>query len=107
MPLPDGYVAYSQSPVFTEKTVPAALLKGHATKPGVWALIHVLEGKLLYRVLDRPAETILVPDQPPGVIESEVLHEVAPLGPVRFFVEFYREPKPSLAGAEPSSKREP
>ena len=84
---------YRRTPVFTQDTIPAALLNAHNTKDGAWALINVLEGDLIYRVTDprRPAsQTILTPHTPPGVIEPTILHAVEPLGPVRFFVEFHR-----------------
>jgi tellurite resistance-related uncharacterized protein len=91
--LPDGAAFYRRTDLFTETTVPAGLLKSHNTKPGVWGLIKVLEGELAYRITDpsrTPAERILSPDQPPGVVEPTILHEVAPRGTVRFYVEFYR-----------------
>lgn len=93
MDLPTDAVAYARTEVFTEATVPAGLLRAHTTKAGAWALIHVLAGRLVYRVKDprRPAsETLLTPDGPPGVVEPTILHEVEPLGAVRFFVEFHR-----------------
>ena len=52
----------------------------------------MLEGRLLYRVLDPPGERVLDPSRAPGVVAPEVPHEVAPLGPVRFLVEFHRAP---------------
>lgn len=91
--LPDGAQPYRRTDEFTESTVPAGLLKAHTTKAGAWGLIHVLEGRLAYRITDprRPAsETVLTPQTPPGVVEPTVLHEVEPLGPVRFYVEFHR-----------------
>jgi tellurite resistance-related uncharacterized protein len=88
--LPPGCQAYRSSPVFTEATVPPALLRSHRTKPGTWALIRVLEGRLLYRVLDSPSERILDPAGVPGLVEPGVPHEVTPLGPIRFQVEFHR-----------------
>jgi tellurite resistance-related uncharacterized protein len=93
MQLPSDVHPYRRTDVFTEETVPAALRRAHNTKAGVWCLIHVLEGRLAYRITDpnRPAaEQLLTPDVPPGVVEPGVLHEVEPLGPVRFFVEFHR-----------------
>ena len=42
--LPPEVKPYRRTPEFTESTIPAGLLKGHTTKPGVWAMIHVLEG---------------------------------------------------------------
>jgi len=88
--LPPGCEAYRSTPVFTEATVPPGLLRSHRTAPGTWALIRVLEGRLLYRVLDPPSERILDPIGAPGLVEPGVPHEVAPLGPVRFQVEFHR-----------------
>lgn len=98
MELPDTARPYRRTDEFTETTVPAGLLKAHTTKAGSWALIHVLEGRLAYRIVDprRPAtETILTPQGAPGVVEPTVLHEVQPLGPVRFYVEFHRLEEPS------------
>ena len=91
--LPADARPYRRTDVFTEHTTPAGLLKAHTTKEGAWALIHVLEGRLAYRVIDprRPrSETVLTPQAPPGVVEPTILHEVAPQGPVRFYVEFHR-----------------
>ncbi len=91
--LPPTVAPYKRTPEFTEATVPAGLLKAHNTKPGVWALIHVLEGELLYRITDprRPvSEQVLTPSGPPGVVEPQILHEVQPRGAVRFFVEFHQ-----------------
>ena len=88
--LPPGCAAYRSTPVFTEATVPPALLRSHRTAPGTWALIRVLEGRLLYRVLDPPSERVLDPSGAPGLVEPGVPHEVVPLGLVRFQVEFHR-----------------
>ncbi len=91
MPIPAGYVAYRRTPVFTQDTVPSALLSAHETKDGAWVLLHVLEGKLRFCIENPPAETILEPGQP-GVIKPKVPHHVEPLGPVRFYLEFYQAP---------------
>lgn len=94
--LPDDLQPYRRTDVFTETSVPKGLLKAHTTKEGAWGLIHVLEGRLAYRIGDprRPrSEIVLTPDTAPGVVEPTILHEVEPLGPVRFFVEFHRRPE--------------
>jgi len=93
MQLPNDVRPYRRTDVFTEATVPAALRRAHNTKAGVWGLIHVLEGRLAYRITDPsrpPSEQMLTPEGPLGVVEPGVLHEVEPLGAVRFFVEFHR-----------------
>ena len=88
--LPAGFVAYRRTAEFTESTVPRALLSRHTTKPGVWALIHVLEGTLLYRLLAPYDEEERLEAGAAGVVPPGVEHEVLPLGAVRFFVEFHR-----------------
>jgi len=91
--MPPDVSPYSRTQDFTETTVPQALLKAHTTKAGAWALIHVLEGRLVYRIEDprRPAaEQVLTAQTSPGVVEPTILHAVEPLGPVRFYVEFHR-----------------
>jgi len=88
--LPAGLAPYSRSPEFNQDTLPAALQRDHSTKAGTWALIHVLEGKLLYRIHEPPSEIMLEPGKP-GVIRPEQKHEVELAGPVRVFIEFLRK----------------
>jgi tellurite resistance-related uncharacterized protein len=93
--LPAGLEAYRRTPEFSEESVPEGLLRDHSTKAGVWGLIRIVEGQLLYRVTDRrraPTERLLDAGDRPGVVEPEILHKVEPTGRVRFFVEFFREP---------------
>ncbi|SOD40036.1 DUF3565 domain-containing protein [Nitrosovibrio sp. Nv4] len=89
--LPDNFIPYKRTAVFTEESVPGALRKDHSTKTGVWGKIVVEEGKLRYRVSDLGADVELSPDNT-GIVIPEVLHNVEPLGAVHFFVEFYRAP---------------
>lgn len=89
--LPDHFVAYKQTPVFTESTLPDGLKKNHSTRNGVWAKIRVAEGRLRYRVESLGIDTELTPDVT-GIVIPEVLHSVEPLGNVRFLVEFYKTP---------------
>jgi len=87
--LPDGAVAYRRTPIFDEHTIPSALRHEHRTKPDVWGVITVLQGKLRYRSLDPVFERLLT-DATPMVVAPGQPHEVEPDGRVRFFVEFYR-----------------
>ncbi|GJE04640.1 DUF1971 domain-containing protein [Methylobacterium isbiliense] len=87
--LPADVEAYSRSPEFNQDTLPAALRKQHSTSAGTWALIHVLEGRLTYRIYEPLCETVLEPGKP-GVVQPEQLHEAAPAStPMRMYVEFY------------------
>ena len=49
----------------------------------------ILEGALRYQVDALGASFELTPELP-GIVVPEVLHHVAPVGAVRFYVEFYR-----------------
>lgn len=86
--------------------LPTGLRREHRTRPGVWALIHVLEGRLLYRVLEPRAEYVLEPGAS-GVVRPGQTHEVAPLSAERFVVEFLAavpqacSPHGDAAGAVP------
>ena len=89
--LPEEFVAYKRTPEFDETSVPAGLRREHSTKVGVWAKIVVVDGRLRYRVDALNTDLELSPDRA-GVVIPEVLHHVAPIGAVRFYVEFYRAP---------------
>ncbi|MFT7244195.1 MAG: tellurite resistance-related uncharacterized protein [Candidatus Azotimanducaceae bacterium] len=86
--IPQDCASYKQTPVFTEATIPAGLLKRHKTKAGVWGKIVVLEGALTYRILEPATENHELSPNQVGVVEPTVPHEVALLGPVKFYVEF-------------------
>jgi tellurite methyltransferase len=90
--MPAHFVAYKETADFTEDSVPAALLRDHTTKPGVWARIIVLEGALRYHVDALGAHLDLRAGGAPGVVLPEVPHRVEPLAAVRFHVQFYRAP---------------
>jgi len=89
--LPANFVAYKRTPLFTETTVPTGLTNNHSTKTGVWAKINIVAGRLRYRVPTLDADLELTPERI-GIVVPEVLHNVTPLGPVSFFVEFYKAP---------------
>lgn len=88
--LPDDVVAYKRTATFTRESVPKALLGEHRTKVGTWGKIVVLEGHLLYRILEPEVEEVRLSPERYGVVEPAVLHQVEPLGDVEFYVEFYR-----------------
>lgn len=89
--MPESFIPYKKTPVFTENSIPAGLRKDHSTKAGVWAKIVITAGRLRYYVEALNAEAELSPVRP-GIVVPGVLHRVEPVGTVRFFVEFYRAP---------------
>ncbi len=88
--LPEGVARYGGTPEFSDGSIPASLLRSHRTKAGTWAKVVVLEGRLLYRILEPGIEEIELSPERPGIVEPEVAHEIEAAGPVRFRVDFYR-----------------
>ena len=88
--LPADVEKYAETPVFTEVSVPAKLLLLHDTKPGVWGRIVVLDGTLDYVVPGPPERAFRLRPNCCGIIRPAELHRVAPVGPVRFKVEFLK-----------------
>jgi tellurite resistance-related uncharacterized protein len=93
---PEGLQEYKRTPVFTETTIPAGLLRDHTTKAGVWGLIEVESGILLYTVQHPREHTHTLSAGVPGVVVPQMKHHVqAATGPVRFHVAFHtRRPPP-------------
>ncbi|MFL9711232.1 DUF1971 domain-containing protein [Methylobacillus sp. Pita1] len=88
--LPEGLEAYKRTPDFTPDNLPAALQSQHSTKAGIWGLLHVLEGQVVYR-LAPPHEASAIADAGETiVILPEIIHWVEFGIPGRFYVEFYR-----------------
>lgn len=85
---------YRSTPIFDENSLPVALRERHDTKPGVWGLIRVLEGRLKLTILDPLYEAILEPDLP-GVVIPQQTHFVTPIGAMKMQVDFYKEPPPT------------
>jgi tellurite resistance-related uncharacterized protein len=86
---------YRSTPVFDQDTLPQALRSRHSTKAGVWGVIRVIEGELLYTCLGPARETLLSPAVA-AVVEPEQLHFVTPVGAMKMRVDFYdRAPDPA------------
>ena len=88
---PPSLVPYKRTAIFDENTLPSGLRREHRTKPGVWGVIRVLDGRVRYQVLDPASEVILEPGHP-GLILPDEPHLVEPLGSMRMQIEFYHQP---------------
>lgn len=84
---------YRSTPVFDEHSLPEAIRRDHATKPGVWGLLRVLAGEARL-VFHEPHREVLVTPGNPAPIPPEAVHHVEVDGPMRLRVEFFREPPP-------------
>lgn len=82
---------YRSTPIFDEKTLPAALRREHRTKKGVWGVIRIIEGRLRLVFIDPPGDTVLTPGLP-GLLLPDQPHFVEPLGCMRMQVDFYDQP---------------
>ena len=90
MEWPEGLVAYRRTGEFDETTIPPGFAREHSTRPGAWARIHVVSGALKYHVGAPVKRSFPVEAPKSAVIVPGVPHRIEDLGPVRFFVEFWR-----------------
>jgi tellurite resistance-related uncharacterized protein len=98
--LPDDLVWVRTTPEWDRESLPRALTRGHRVAAGTWGRIAVKEGRLRFAArTEPPIDVVLVPrsTQP---IPPEVEHEVHPLGPVRFSIDFLTVPRPREVGGE-------
>jgi tellurite resistance-related uncharacterized protein len=94
-------IPYRSTPVFTNDTLPERLRRAHSTKAGVWGLLKVLKGTILYvteetgecQMVQAPRTVVILPQQP---------HSVEPQGDMEMQVDFYHEP-PELLPSTSSS----
>ena len=77
---------YRVTPVFDEDSLPAGLRREHRTKPGVWAIVRVLDGELR---LVKPSGVSLLTKDRLDFVEPAEPHWVETLGPMRMQVEFF------------------
>jgi len=87
--LPCGTELYARTPDFTPDTLPGELRCAHATEDGVWGVIQVVEGTLLYRLEAPLTAEVSARAGSSVVIEPQTLHSMEFLTPGRFFIEFH------------------
>lgn len=90
--MPTGFVPFKKTQEFNEDTIPLEMRTGHETPPATWARIHVTQGRLGYRILEPLNRNFLLDAANPGTVAPESPHYVTPMGPVCFYVEFFRAP---------------
>lgn len=78
---------YKQTFRFSKEAVPPGLLRDHSPKAGVWGVIHVVYGLIIYRI-GEPADEHLLKPEKPGVVESQLLHSVELSEDAELYVEF-------------------
>lgn len=87
---PEGLSAYRETPEFTAETVPAGLLRDHATKAGTWGRIEVLSGHVTYVTLPPSGLRLRLCPGDVAMIPPELTHHVEPSEDARFRVVFLK-----------------
>ena len=87
--LPEGLELIRTTDEFTPGSVPKGLLRSHHVAVGVWGLLRVVEGSVVF-VLETTGESRTVGAGESQVIEPSVSHHVEPGEGSRFLVEFHR-----------------
>lgn len=87
--LPSGVSLVRTTRLFTAETVPPALLKAHHVATGVWGLLRVSRGSVVF-VTETGGDRRAVLAGETQVIEPETPHHVEPTMDAEFLVEFYR-----------------
>ncbi|MEO6772557.1 MAG: DUF3565 domain-containing protein [Kofleriaceae bacterium] len=90
--LPADAIVFERTAELTATTTPAALLRDHTTKSGVWGKLQVVAGSLQYLVEPPLACELVVDPGHPAIIVPEVRHRMVPSFDARFFIEFYCKP---------------
>lgn len=86
---PGGLRLVRLSPEWDEQTMPGGLGRAHRLAAGTWGRIVVHEGWLRFSMSSEPPLEVEVGPGDTQAIPPDVQHEVHPLGPVRFQVEFH------------------
>ena len=87
---PDGMQVYKKTAEFTERSMPTGLSGQHATRPGIWGVITVVQGTLRYLIEPPYTCEQLVRAGQTAIVVPEMRHRIAPEEEVRFYVEYYR-----------------
>jgi ferredoxin len=91
--IPEGAQVYKRSPTFSTDGCPAALLREHRTKAGVWGRIVVEAGALTLTMCEPEREEVRVTPSQPAVLPPTALHFVALEPGTRFHIEFHHIPE--------------
>ncbi|WP_300018127.1 DUF1971 domain-containing protein [uncultured Roseobacter sp.] len=90
--MPEGLQKYRETPPFTASDVPSGLLRDHATKEGVWARVHVTDGRISLHVVDDDVERMHELSSGEEYLVAPMLrHRVALSEDAVFHIEFLRK----------------
>lgn len=87
--MPEGLRFVRSTPIWTEQSVPQGLLRTHRLGPGTWGRIVVQTGEMQFIMPTEPPIDMVLGPGSRQAIPPEVDHEVRPLGPVCFRIDFF------------------
>lgn len=81
---------YKRTPEFDADSIPQGLRHDHRTKAGIWGRIVLLDGSLRYCLDDGSGRSWYLAPEREAWIPPDVPHHVEAVGPVRFYISFWR-----------------
>lgn len=91
--LPDGLQLVRTTPKWDEHTMPTGLRIAHHLNRGTWGRIVVFQGQLRFVARTNPVTDVVVQPGCAQAIPPDIDHQVQPLGPVRFSIDFFSIPR--------------
>lgn len=88
--LPEGLVLQRVTDEFTAQSVPSGLMRSHRLAAGVWGVLRVAVGTLIFVREAQPEARVALAAGDALVIPPEVPHHVEVGTDTRFTVEFHR-----------------
>jgi ferredoxin len=73
--------------------MPAGLRSAHHLSRGTWGRIVVFQGQLRFVARTNPVTDVVVQPGCAQAIPPDIDHQVQPLGPVRFSIDFFSIPR--------------
>lgn len=102
--IPKNFYRYKQLGIFTEKTIPAWLLKMHNTKDWIYWKINVLEWILKYTIFEKEngkiEEEFFLEKWDFWVAEPQKWHKIEPIWNVKIFIDFFSEKEEKIQEIE-------
>ena len=87
--LPEGLTPLGASPIWDEVSTPRGLRKSHRVALGRWGVIRVQEGSLRFSAQTTPPMQRVLTAGASQSVPPEVVHDVEPLGRVRFGIDWF------------------
>lgn len=98
--IPDGLRFVRTSRQWDQRTMPSGLSRAHRIATGRWGRIVVAEGRLRFTASTTPPLDVIVGPGSAQPIPPDVDHEVEPIGPVRFSIDFFEVDREELRAQE-------